>query len=58
MVWRWLSQLDTRTPPVIISPSSGPDKDLDITDGVESVQASQSALSCHVKSSPPPVSVP
>ena len=30
-----VSQLGTRTPPVIISPSSGPDKDLDITDGVD-----------------------
>ena len=39
----WLSQLDTRTPPVIISPSSGPDKDLDIADGVESVECSQSS---------------
>ena len=41
--WPWLSQLDTRTPPVIISPSSGPDKDLDIADGVESVECSQSS---------------
>ena len=40
-----VSQLGTRTPPVIISPSSGPDKDLDITDGVESVQCSQPGLS-------------
>ena len=37
--WRcWL--VDTPTPPAIISPSSGPDKDLDITDGVESWECS------------------
>ena len=44
VVWRWL--LDTRAPPVIISPSSGPDKDLDITDGVETETVL--SLSCHL----------